>query len=156
MTSTASNPGCAGGQPVPVRRRTLLASAEAAGLAALAAFLLPQAQAKGDAVRKVAEQALPNLPGKVLTAVVVDYAPGGKSPPHRHDASASIFAYVLSGSIRSQVEGGEANVYQAGRSWFEAPGAHHLVSENASATEPASLLAVIVADAGAKLTVYDG
>jgi quercetin dioxygenase-like cupin family protein len=154
MTGTAGRPDM---QEAPslARRHALLGSAEAAGLFALAAVLPLQARAAGDTVRKVFEQALPNLPGKVLTAVVVEYAPGGKSPPHRHDASASIFAYVLSGSIRSQVEGGEAGVYRAGQSWFEAPGAHHLVSENASATEPASLLAVLVADAGAKLTVYD-
>ena len=138
------------------RRRALLGGAETAGLLALAAFLPRQARAEGEAVRKVFEHALPNLPGKVLTAVVVEYAPGGKSRPHRHDVSASVFAYVLSGSsIRSQVEGGEVGVYHAGQSWFEEPGAHHLVSENVSATEPASLLAVLVADAGARLTAYD-
>jgi quercetin dioxygenase-like cupin family protein len=155
MTDTAERPEMHETRPL-ARRRALLGGAEAAGLLALAAFLPPQVRAEGDAVRKVFEHALPNLPGKVLTAVVVEYAPGGESPPHRHDASASVFAYVLSGSIRSLVEGGEAGVYHAGQSWFEAPGAHHLVSENASATEPASLLAVLVADAGARLTVYDG
>jgi quercetin dioxygenase-like cupin family protein len=138
------------------RRRALLGGAEAAGLLALAAALPPKARAEGEAVRKVFERAMPNLPGKGLTAVVVEYAPGGKSPPHRHDASATVFAYVLSGSIRSRVEGGEAGVYRAGQVWFEPPGARHLVSENASATEPASLLAVLIADAGAKLTVHDG
>jgi quercetin dioxygenase-like cupin family protein len=141
--------------PAPIiHRRALLGGVKGAGLLALAASVPAQAKAEGDAARKVFEHALPNLPGKVLTAVVVEYAPGGKSPPHRHDASASIFAYVLSGSIRSQ-EGGEATVYQAGQSWFEPPGAHHLISENASGTEPASLLAVFVADAGARLTIYD-
>jgi quercetin dioxygenase-like cupin family protein len=87
--------------------------------------------------------------------VVVEYAPGGKSSPHRHDASASVFAYVLSGSIRSQVTGGKTEVYRAGQGRFEPPGAHHVIGENASATEPASLLAVFVADANANLTVYD-
>jgi quercetin dioxygenase-like cupin family protein len=138
------------------RRHALLGGAEAAGLLALAAALPSDARAEGDAVREVFERAIPNLPGKALTAVVVEYAPGGKSPPHRHDASAAVFAYVLSGSVRSRVEGGEAGVYRAGEVWFEPPGAHHLVSENASATEPASLLAVLIADAGAKLTVHDG
>ncbi|MBD0272198.1 MAG: cupin domain-containing protein [Acetobacteraceae bacterium] len=138
------------------RRHALLGGAEVAGLLALATALPPRARAEGDAVRKVFERAIPNLPGKALTAVVVEYARGGKSPPHRHDASAAVFTYVLSGSIRSRVEGGEAGVYRAGEVWFEPPGARHLVSENASATEPASLLAVLIADAGAKLTVHDG
>jgi quercetin dioxygenase-like cupin family protein len=113
------------------------------------------ARAEGDSVRKVFEQALPNLPGKTLTAVEVDYAPGGRSAPHRHAASGVVFAYVLSGSIRSQVEGGPVAVYRAGESWFEPPGAHHLVSENASTTEPARLIAVFVADTGVPLTVFD-
>ena len=94
---------------------------------------------------------LPNVPGKSLTAVVVRYAPGGASGPHHH--AGSVFAYVLSGTIRSQVStNGPAKVYQAGESFFEPPGSDHLVSANASATEPASLLAIYVADDGAVLT----
>ncbi|MEK0081789.1 cupin domain-containing protein [Benzoatithermus flavus] len=140
--------------PFPMRRRDLT-EALAAGLLALAASSPSRrAHAEGDTIHKVLEQTLPGLPGKVLTAVVVEYAPGGRSPPHRHDA-AFVFAYVLSGSIRSRVEGDEAVIYRAGQSWLEPPGAHHLVSENASDVEPASLLAVIVADAGARVTVYD-
>lgn len=104
-----------------------------------------------DDVHPVFSGALPNVPGKTLTAVVVNYAPGGKSPAHHH--AGSVFAYVLSGAIRSQVTPqGESKVYHAGESFFEAPGSSHLVSENASETEPASLLAVFVADAGATLT----
>lgn len=102
-------------------------------------------------VRPVYSGALPNVPGKALSAVLVTYAPGGKSAAHHH--SGSVFAYVLSGAIRSEVApGGPAKVYKAGESFFEPPGSSHLVSENASATEPASLLAVFVADEGAKLT----
>lgn len=139
-----------------VRRRALAGGVKAAVLLALAAAAPSGARAEGDAARKVFEHVLPDLPGKVLTAVVVEYAPGGRSPPHRHDASASVFAFVLSGSVRSRLEGdGEAAIYRAGQGWFEPPGAHHLVSENASGTEPARLLAVFVADAGARLTVYD-
>jgi len=94
---------------------------------------------------------LPNVPGKSLTAVVVNYAPGGKSPKHAH--AGSVFAYVLSGQIRSQTSvSGPARVYKTGESFFEPPGSIHLVSENASDTEPASLLAVFVADDGAQLT----
>jgi quercetin dioxygenase-like cupin family protein len=89
---------------------------------------------------------IPNLPGKSLVAVVVSYAPGAKSPPHRHAASAFITAYVLSGSVRSQVDDEPVRVYRAGESWSERPGARHKVSENASADEPAQLLAVFVVD----------
>jgi quercetin dioxygenase-like cupin family protein len=111
-------------------------------------------QNAGAAIKPVLSQGLPNVPGKSLTAVVVTYGPGGKSPRHHH--AGSVFAYVLSGSIRSQVSGqGPARVYRAGEAFFEPPGSEHIVSENASAVETASLLAVFVADTGAQLTVLD-
>jgi quercetin dioxygenase-like cupin family protein len=94
---------------------------------------------------------LPNVPGKSLTAIVVNYAPGGKSPAHAH--AGSVFAYVLAGQIRSENSAtGPAKIYQAGESFFEPPGSTHLISENGSTTEPASLLAIFVADDGATLT----
>jgi quercetin dioxygenase-like cupin family protein len=105
-------------------------------------------------IRQVRSEALPNVPGKNLTAVLVTYPPGGKSGKHHH--AGSVFAYVISGAIRSRVsDQGPARVYQAGESFFEPPGSEHLVSENASATQSASLLAVFVADDGAKLTTPD-
>ena len=101
-------------------------------------------------------EAIPNIPGKTITAIVVDYAPGGKSPSHRHARSAFIVAYVLSGAIRSQVNDGPAQVFRAGESWTEQPGSHHRVSENASTTEPAKLLAIFVADTSdTELTTND-
>ena len=100
--------------------------------------------------------AIPNIPGKSLIAVVVDYPPGGKSTSHRHAASAFIYAHVLSGAVRSQVDDQPVKVYKAGEGWHENPGAHHRVSENASATEPAKLLAVFVVDSNdAPLTTPD-
>ncbi|OBG63053.1 cupin domain-containing protein [Mycobacterium sp. E735] len=89
-----------------------------------------------------------NVPGKSLEAVAVSYPPGAKSGAHHHAKSAFIMAYVISGEIRSQVEGEPARVYHAGETWRELPGAHHTVSENASATEPAELLAVFLVDTG--------
>jgi len=89
------------------------------------------------------------VPGKSLTAVVVEYESGGSSVSHRH--AGVVFAYVLSGAIRSRLDSGETRVYRAGETFFEDPGVRHTVSENASATEPASLLAVFVADDGATL-----
>ncbi|MFM0129498.1 cupin domain-containing protein [Paraburkholderia sediminicola] len=100
-------------------------------------------------------EAIANVPGKTMTALVVDYAPGGKSLPHRH-GQAFVVAYVLSGAIRSGVNNGEVRVYHAGESWTEKPGAHHTVSENASDTEPAKLLAIFVADTkDKKLVTFD-
>jgi len=90
-------------------------------------------------------------------AVVVAYPPGGKTPPHVHARSAFITGYVLSGAIRSKVDNGPDHVFKAGESWTEQPGAHHGMSENASATEPASLLAIFVVDSDEKAltTVVD-
>jgi quercetin dioxygenase-like cupin family protein len=101
----------------------------------------------GEEVKVVFEQAIPNIPGKSLVAQVVSYAPGGKSASHRHAGSAFIYARVLSGAVRSQVNDEPVKVYQVGESWYEVPGSHHKVSENASDREPASLLAVTVVDA---------
>jgi quercetin dioxygenase-like cupin family protein len=54
-------------------------------------------------VKPVFEHIIPNAEGKRMVAVVVTYPPGGKSPAHHHARSAFIYAYVLSGAIRSQV-----------------------------------------------------
>jgi quercetin dioxygenase-like cupin family protein len=119
----------------------------------VSAHLFPSAHAEGDQVKAVLSEELPNVPGKSLTAVVVTYVPGGKSLSHHH--AGSVFAYVLTGAIRSENSvTGPARVYKAGESFFEPPGSEHLVSENASTTESASLLAVFVADDGAKLTTF--
>ena len=99
-----------------------------------------------ETVKPIVRQPIPNIPGKSLISVEVDYRPGAKSVPHHHGKSAFIYAYVLSGAIRSQVNDEPAKVYKAGETWFERPGAYHKVSENASDTEPARLLVMIVAD----------
>jgi quercetin dioxygenase-like cupin family protein len=99
-----------------------------------------------EAVTPVFRREIPNLDGRSMIAVVVTYPPGGKSPVHRHAPSAFIYAYVLSGAILSQVDDGPAKVYRVGEGFFEDPGAHHRVSENASTTEPASMLAVFIVD----------
>ena len=108
------------------------------------------AQDNRETVTTQFEQPIANIPGKSLVAIVVDYAPGGSSPAHKHSDSAFIFAYVLSGEIESQVNDGPRRVYHAGESWYEAPGSRHPVSRNASETEPAKLLAVFVVDSNDK------
>lgn len=91
---------------------------------------------------------VPNIPGKSLLGVVVEYPPGGHSPPHRHASSAFITAYVLEGAVRSQVDDAPAKIYHAGEYFTERPGAHHMISENASQTQPARMLAIFVLDTG--------
>lgn len=132
-----------------------LLTAAAAGAAPLSA---QPAAAPAEGPVQVFQEAIPNLPGKSLFGIVVTYPPGGKSPAHTHARSAFITAYVLSGAIRSQVNGGPVQVFHAGEHWTEPPGgAHHMISENASDTEPASLLAIIVADTAdaGRLTTID-
>jgi quercetin dioxygenase-like cupin family protein len=97
-------------------------------------------------VKPVFEHIIPNAQGKSMVAVIVSYPPGGKSPAHHHAQSAFIYAYVLSGAIRSQVGDEPAKVYRVGEGFYEVPGSHHRISENASDKEPASLLAVFVVD----------
>jgi quercetin dioxygenase-like cupin family protein len=116
----------------------------------LSQALYPSLSQAQDAPRSTAtpafKSAIPNIAGKSLIAVVVDYPAGAKSPSHRHAGSAFIYAHVISGAVRSQVDDQPVKVYKAGEGWSENPGAHHRVSENASATEPAKLLAVFVLD----------
>lgn len=96
------------------------------------------------------DQAIPNIPGKSLVVVEVDYAPGAASEPHTHAKSAFIYAYVVSGEIESKVNDGETRTYKAGESWSEPPNSSHPVSRNASKTKPAKLLAVFVVDSDDK------
>ena len=107
----------------------------------------PASSDQNPVVRPVFNQPT-NVPGTSLETVTVSYPPGARSAAHHHAKSAFIMAYVMSGAIRSQLEGEAARVYHAGETWSEAPGAHHTVSENASATEPAELLAVFLVDTG--------
>lgn len=102
--------------------------------------------APGANVSVVFDQELPNVPGKSMRAVLVEYGPGAGSPSHRHPSSAFIYARVLEGAIRSKVNDEPERTYRAGESWTEKPGDHHQVSHNASTTEPAKLLAIFVVD----------
>ncbi|HVJ77133.1 MAG TPA: cupin domain-containing protein [Hyphomicrobium sp.] len=136
-----------------IRRPRVLAFSTAA-LVAAAIAQVSLAHENGDAIKPVLSEKLPNVPGKSISTIVVTYAPGGTSKAHRH--AGSVLAYVLSGEIRSENSAtGPAKVYKAGEAFFEPPGSEHLISENASKTEPASLLAIFIADDGAKLTTFD-
>ena len=106
------------------------------------------ASAPRETVKPNFAHAIGNIPGKSLVAVEVTYPPGGASLPHTHAKSAFIYAYVVSGAIESQVDNAPAHIYTAGQSFYEAPGALHQISRNASKTAPAKLLAVFVVDRG--------
>ena len=115
----------------------------------LATLALTPALAQDPPHRRVTvvfDQVLPNVPGKSMKGVLVEYGPGASSRSHRHPPSAFIYATVLEGAIRSQVNDEPEKVYRAGESWSEKPGDHHRVSANASETESAKLLAVFVVD----------
>ncbi len=101
-------------------------------------------------VSLVYEHALPNVPGKSIKAVLVEYGPGGSSSAHTHPKSAFIYATVLAGAIRSSVNDGPVVTYHTGESFSEMPGDRHAVSENTSKTAPAKLLAVFVVDTDEK------
>ena len=123
--------------------------------AAIAALSISAASADDEKakVSVVYDHELPNAPGMSIRAVLVEYEPGGSSPAHTHAKTAFIYATVLEGAIRSQVNDGPATTYRAGESFTENPGDRHAVSANASTTEPARLLAVfIVATSETELT----
>jgi len=127
---------------------------------ALAAALTTDAAAKDASLHKakvtlVYDQPLPNVPGKSIRGVLVEYEPGGLSPAHTHPTSAFIYATVLEGAIRSQVNDGPVKTYRAGENFSEFPGDRHSVSANASDTESARLLAVFVVDTAETVLVKD-
>jgi quercetin dioxygenase-like cupin family protein len=98
----------------------------------------------------VASRELPGDPARSLTAIVVELPPGIKVGSHQH--AGTVFAYVVEGSVRSQLNDGEVVEYKTGQSWMEPPGTTHSLTENPSPSAPARLLAVFVAPTGAQLT----
>jgi quercetin dioxygenase-like cupin family protein len=95
-------------------------------------------------VKPISCQKLPNAPGMSLTLALVDFPPNSYTPRHRHPGS--VTAYVLKGTLRSQLAGAPAETYSTGETWFEPPGTVHLFAENASTTEPAEILAMFVTE----------
>jgi quercetin dioxygenase-like cupin family protein len=121
----------------------------ASAVAIVGTFGLLRAGELQDAPKEPGQEAfrtaIANVKGKTMTGIIVDFKPGAVVPPHRH-GDAFVVAYILSGSVRSKVDEGEARVYREGESWTEAPGAHHAMAENASKTEPAKVFVIFVAD----------
>jgi len=105
---------------------------------------------EGPKVTVVYDHVLPNVPGKSIKGILVEYGPGVATPGHIHPKSAFIYATVLEGAIRTSVNDGPVVTYRAGQNFSEMPGDRHTLDENASKTEPAKLLAVFVVDTDEK------
>ncbi len=134
--------------------RAARASVALAALACVALSASSAGAAPSDAVvAPLLERDLIGMPGKEVTMETVEYAPGGKSPPHRHHAQ--VFVYVLAGSLRMQVQGSATKTLGPGDTFYEGPDDVHSISENASQTKPAKFLVVMLKDkarvAGEKL-----
>lgn len=119
----------------------------AVGLCLLSGTLMAQ-QAN---VTPLMSEVLTDISGKEGLMITVEYAPGGSSPIHRHNAHA--FLYVLEGSIVMQVQNGKQVTLTPGQTWYEGPNDIHAVSRNASTTAPAKFLVVLVKEKGAPVVV---
>ena len=109
------------------------------------------AQAQDANVTPLMEQALAAKSGHDVTMLTVEYAPGGSSKPHRHDAQ--VFVYVLDGAVTMQVKGGPLRTLKPGDTFNEAPNDEHIVSANASKTQPAKFLVFMIKSANAPTTL---
>lgn len=139
---------------MPLAQLTLpLALACAASLLAQALPANAHAQVEETATPQFT-QPMANAPGKTFTTVIVHFPPGSRAHPHRH-GQAFVYAYVLKGAVRSRLDDEAPQVYRTGDHWFEAPGARHPLTENASRTQPARLLVVFVANTGDPLRTPD-
>ncbi|EED18533.1 cupin domain protein [Talaromyces stipitatus ATCC 10500] len=96
-------------------------------------------------IKVVYSYKLTNCPGKTIVGLRVEFLPNGSTPPHRH-GGASVSAYVVDGTLLNKMNDDPMKVIQAGGSWYEAPGCHHRISDNASPTKPATLMAVLILD----------
>ena len=117
-------------------------------------LLSPALRAEAEEKVKVTDlmtKALANVPGKEVTMITVDYAPGGADPVHRHNASA--FIYVLEGSVEMQMKGGEKVTLHPGDTFYEDPEGIHLVGKNASDTKPAKFLVLLIKEKGAPIFI---
>ena len=140
--------------------RTIVRSLSALlGFAALAgAFglgaVVAQQQTPATKVTQLMQRTLADVPGREVIMITLDIPPGGGSPAHRHPGAHN-FGYVLEGAYRIKVDDGPETVLTKGQTFYEAPGQLHAVSRNASDTEPAKVLVVVVNEAGKPLTVLE-
>ena len=89
---------------------------------------------------------LADFPGKEALMLTVDYAPGAEDSVHRHEAHA--FVYVLEGSVVMQLQGGQPVTLTRGQVFYEGPKDLHIVGRNASKTQPAKFVVVLIKNRG--------
>jgi quercetin dioxygenase-like cupin family protein len=106
----------------------------------------PAQAAPEPVVTPVMLKELADIPGKEALMLTVEYPPGGADPVHRHDAHA--FVYVLEGSIVMQVRGGEEVTLTPGQTFYEGPDDVHIVGRNASSTQPAKFVVILLKNRG--------
>jgi len=94
---------------------------------------------------------LTDIPGKEVVMLSVTYPPGSSDPVHRHNAHA--FVYVLEGSVVMQVKGGKEVTLTPGQTFYEGPDDIHIIGRNASKTQPAKFLVVMLKDKGSPIQV---
>lgn len=121
----------------------IMQGATLAGIMMLMSGIPASTADKGSILMK---QRLADVIGKEVTVLTVDYEPGAVSEPHVHPGS--VVAYVLEGAVVSQLEGGRPVTYTQGQSWYESPKTPHVLSKNASRTEPAKLLVFLLSQEG--------
>jgi quercetin dioxygenase-like cupin family protein len=134
-------------RPVLMGLLCLFATASVVGNPAEAPLVARESAAQNAKVTPLVTKELTGLAGKEATMLTVEYAPGASSGKHRHNAHT--FVYVLEGSIVMQVEGGKETTLGPGQTFYESPEDIHVVSKNASASQPAKFLVFFVKDKGA-------
>jgi quercetin dioxygenase-like cupin family protein len=134
---------------------TIIASASILiAVAALGAgrALATSSPAAAGVVHVLSQKPLATQAGTDVTILTVDYPPGGSTPPHEHPGTT--YAYVLQGSVVSKINDGPTQTFTVGQMWTEQPHDHHMISKNASVTEPAKLLVFMIAPHGVQLTTF--
>ena len=118
---------------------------------ALLCLLTGTATAQEAKVTSLMSKDLPESPGKEMLMIIVEHAPGGSNPAHRHNAHAMV--YVLEGSVIMQLKGGKQVTLKPGQSFYEGPGDIHVVDRNASKTKLAKFLVALIKEKGAPALV---
>jgi quercetin dioxygenase-like cupin family protein len=117
----------------------------------LAASCAANALAQDATVTPLVTKPLAGIAGKEGLMLTVEYPPGAASASHRHNANT--FVYVLEGSVVMQVKGGPEVTLNAGDTFYESPSDIHSVSRNASSSQPAKMLVLLVKDVGVAPTL---
>ncbi|MEU6204348.1 cupin domain-containing protein [Micromonospora musae] len=145
-TLTAAGACSASDQPADAGEPTTAAASASASVSASAR--------PAETLKPLFQQALPDVEGKTFTSAVVELPPNASAAPHRH-GQAFVYAYVLEGTVRSKLDDKPVTTFHQGENWVEQPGTDHVLTENASQSEPAKLLVVFVSNTGDELKVED-